>query len=181
MARYIALLRGINVAGHKKIAMSDLRELMAHMGFEDPQSILQSGNLLFRSKAQPTGKLEQLLEAGIRKRLSLETHVFVRSAQEWQSVIAHNPFPEEAQHDPGHLVVMFFKSAPEPGNVKALQSAIAGSEVIRADGRQGYITYPDGQGRSRLTNALIESRLGTKGTARNWNTVLKLAAITSEK
>jgi uncharacterized protein (DUF1697 family) len=76
---------------------------------------------------------------------------------------------------------MFFKSAPEPRDVKALQSAIAGSEVIRADGRQGYIIYPDGQGRSRLTNALIESRLGTKGTARNWNTVLKLASIASEK
>ncbi len=181
MARYIALLRGINVGGHRRIAMSDLRELMAHIGLEDPQSILQSGNLMFRSKAQPTGKLEQLLEAGTKKRLSLETHFFVRTAQEWQSVIAHNPFPEEAEHDPGHLIVMFFKSAPEPRDVKALQSAIAGSEVIRADGRQGYIIYPDGQGRSRLTNALIESRLGTKGTARNWNTVLKLASIASEK
>ncbi len=76
---------------------------------------------------------------------------------------------------------MLFKSAPAPGDVKALQGAIPGSEVIRVDERQGYITYPDGQGRSRLTNALIESRLGTRGTARNWNTVLKLAAITSEK
>ena len=140
MARYIALLRGINVGGHKMIAMSDLREFMAHMGFEDPQSILQSGNLIFRSKAQPTGKLEQLLEAGIKKRLSLETHFFVRTAQEWHSVIAHNPFPEEAEHDPGHLVVMLFKSAPEPGDVKALQKAITGSEVIRADGRQGYLS-----------------------------------------
>ena len=181
MARYIALLRGINVGGNKMIAMADLRAFMAHMGLEDPQSILQSGNLVFRSKSRPTGKLEQLLEVGIKKRLSIETHFFVRTAQEWQSVIAHNPFPEEAKRDPGHLVVMLFKSAPAPGDVKALQGAIPGSEVIRVDERQGYITYPDGQGRSRLTNALIESRLGTRGTARNWNTVLKLAAITSEK
>ncbi len=179
MTTYIALLRGINVGGHKLVAMADLRELMTGMGFKDPQSLLQSGNLVFRSRAQSTGKLEQLLEAETKKRLSFETHFFVRTAQEWQSVIARNPFPGEAERNPGHLVVMFFKNAPDAGAVRALQGIITGSEVIRPEGRQGYIIYPDGQGRSRLTNALIESKLGTRGTARNWNTVLKLSTLTS--
>jgi uncharacterized protein (DUF1697 family) len=181
MVTYIALLRGINVGGHKKIAMADLRALMTHMGFESPRSLLQSGNLVFRSKVRSTGKLEQLLEAGTKKKLSFETHFFIRSAQEWQSIIDHNPFPREAAGDPGHLVVMLLKKAPEPGDLKTLQRAISGSEVIHTEGREAYITYPDGIGRSRLTNALIESKLGTRGTARNWNTVMKLAAISSDK
>ena len=179
MTTYIALLRGVNVGGHKKIAMADLRALLTRMGFEDPQSLLQSGNLVFRSKPQSTGTLEQVLEAETKKRLSLETRFMVRTATEWQSVISRNPFPQEAERDPGHLVVMFFKSAPEPRAVKALQSAITGSEIIRTHGRQGYIIYPDGTGRSRLTHALIESTLDTKGTGRNWNTVLKLFRLTS--
>jgi uncharacterized protein (DUF1697 family) len=180
MTTYIALLRGINVGDHKKIAMADLRELLTRMGLEDPRSLLQSGNLVFRSKAMDTSKLEQLLEAGTKKKLSFETHFFVRSAQEWQSVIDRNPFLREAEHDPGHLVAMLLKKAPEPGDLKTLQRAITGSEIIHADGREAYITYPDGIGRSRLTNALIESKLGTRGTARNWNTIMKLAVIASD-
>ena len=88
-----------------------------------------------------------------------------------------NPFPAEAKSDPGHLVVMCLKSAPGREAVSALQQAISGREVIRAKGREAYIVYPDGIGRSRLTTALIEKKLGTRGTARNWNTVMKLAAL----
>jgi uncharacterized protein (DUF1697 family) len=177
MATFIALVRGINVGGHKKIAMADLRDLLLRMGFKDTKSLLNSGNLVFRSKTLATGRLELLLEAETKKQLSFETHFFVRTTQEWQSVIAHNPFPREAERDPGHLVVMLLKKAPEPGDLKTLQRAITGNEVIRGEGREAYIIYPDGIGRSRLTNALIESKLGSTGTARNWNTVLKLAAI----
>ena len=181
MTTYIALVRGINIGGHKKIAMADLRELLVRTGFEDTQSLLNSGNLVFRSKTLATGTLEQRLEAEAKKRLSLESPFFVRTIREWQSIIAHNPFAEEAERDPSHLAVMFFKSAPEPGAVKALQEIITGPEVIRAEGRQAYIIYPDGFARTRLTNALIDSKLGTTGTGRNWNTVMKLAAMTTDK
>jgi uncharacterized protein (DUF1697 family) len=181
VATYIALLRGINIGGHKKVDMADLRGLLTRMGFEAPRSLLQSGNVVFRSKVRSTGKLEQLLEAEVRKRFSIETLCFVRTPQEWRHLVARNPFPDEAERDPGHLAVMFFKSAPDPGAVKALQGTITGPEVIRAEGRHGYVTYPDGFGRSRLTLPVIESRLNTKGTGRNWNTVMKLAAITADK
>ena len=69
------------------------------------------------------------------------------------------------------------KDAPDAADVKALQAAVKDREVIRADGRQAYIVYPDGIGRSRLTSALIEKKLGTRGTGRNWNTVVKLNAL----
>ena len=177
MTTYLALLRAINVGGRKQVGMAHLREMLTQLGFDDPQSVLQSGNLVFRSRPQTGAQLERALETEAQKRLALETDFFVRTAVEWEAVVARNPFPEAARRDPGHLVVMLLKAAPVAKDVKALQAAITGSEVVRAGTNHVYITYPDGIGRSRLTNALIEKHLGTRGTARNWNTVLKLKAL----
>jgi uncharacterized protein (DUF1697 family) len=173
---YIALLRAINVAGHQPVAMSDLRELMVKLGFSDVRSLLQSGNLVFRSELRKAEALERLLESGAAKHLGLQTDFFVRTAEEWKQIVAANPFREEAKRDPGHLLLMLLKDAPTREQVSGLQEAVAGREVVRADGRQAYIVYPDGVGRSRLTNALIEKKLGTRSTGRNWNTVLKVLA-----
>ena len=159
--------------------MADLRGLLSSLGFEEPQSLLLSGNLVFRCDAQPGTRLEALLEKAAAKNLRLQTEFFVRTAKEWTSIVSRNPFPKEAKTDPGHLVVMCLKSAPSDDAVSALQQAIKGREVVRAQGREAYIVYPDGIGRSRLTIALIEKKLGTKGTARNWNTALKLQALAS--
>ena len=177
MTTHIALLRGINVGGNKKVAMADLRDLLTQLGFADPRSLLQSGNLVFRSDGRTGADLERLLDAETEKRLGLKTEFFVRTAEEWQAVVACNPFPEEAERDPGHLLVMSLKEAPDVKAVEALQAAITGRETVRAVGRQAYIVYPDGIGDSRLTHALIEKKLGTRGTGRNWNTVLKLGAL----
>jgi uncharacterized protein (DUF1697 family) len=177
MTIHIALLRAINVGGHKKVAMSDLRDLLTRLGFVDTRSLLQSGNLVFRSDGRTGANVERLLEAEAAKRLDLRTDFFVRTAEEWKAVIARNPFRDEAERDPGHLVVMFLKAAPDVKNVKALQAAITGPEIVRAEGKQAYIVYPSGIGRSRLTSTLIEKKLGTRGTGRNWNTILKLAAL----
>jgi uncharacterized protein (DUF1697 family) len=157
--------------------MSDLGDLLTQLGFADPRSLLQSGNLVFRSDQRTSGALEKLLETGAEKRLGLRTDFFVRTAEEWKAVIAHNPFPDEAARDPGHLVVMFLKDVTDPKNVEALRAAITGPEIIQAKGRQLYIVYSAGIGRSRLTNVLIEKKLGTHCTGRNWNTVLKLEAV----
>jgi uncharacterized protein (DUF1697 family) len=173
---YIALLRGINVGGNKKIAMSDLREMLTKLGFEDAQSLLQSGNLIFRGGKRSPEQLESLLETETEKRLGVQAAFFVRTPEELKNAVARNPFREEAKRDPGHLVVMFLRDVPDKKAVEALQAAIVGSEIVRADGRHLYIVYPDGIGRSRLTHALIEKKLGTRGTGRNWNTVLKLSA-----
>jgi uncharacterized protein (DUF1697 family) len=177
MATYVGLLRGINVGGHKQVAMAELREMLSRLGFDDAQSLLQSGNLVFRGHARPDASLERLLETEAKRRLGLDTVFLVRTAEEWKEVVARNPFRTEAERDPGHLVVTLFKAAPDANDVKVLQAAITGPEVVRADGRHAYIVYPNGIGRSRLTNAVIEKKLGTRGTGRNWNTVLKVAAL----
>jgi len=177
MSRHVALLRAVNLPGHNKVGMADLRKLLADLGFADGQSLLQSGNLVFGSQGRTSAQLEALLEAEAKKRLGLATDFIVRTAAEWRSVIAGNPFPEEAERDPGHLLVMFLKEEVSPQDVAALQAAIKDREVVRAKGRHAYLVYPDGIGRSRLTNVLIEKKLGTRGTGRNWNTVLKLGDL----
>ena len=177
MTTYIALLRGINVGGHKAVAMSDLRSLLEELGFSNVRTLLQTGNLVFAGRARSAGALERLLETEAAKRLDLETTFLVRTANEWHAVIADNPFREEAKSVPSHLVVPFLKDAPQATAVRSLQAAIRGPEIVRSQGRQLYIVYPAGIGRSRLTNKLIEDKLGTRGTGRNWNTVVKLAAM----
>jgi uncharacterized protein (DUF1697 family) len=177
---YVALLRAVNMAGHRQVVMADLRALLSQIGLADPRSLLQSGNLVFRAAARPGPQLERLLEHEAEKRLGLETEFFVRSAEEWKVLVAQNPFREAARLDPSHLAVQFLKDAPAATSVAALRAAITGRELVRAKGKQLYAVYPDGFARIRLTNALIERTLGTRATGRNWNTVLKLAAVVAD-
>jgi uncharacterized protein (DUF1697 family) len=157
--------------------MADLRVFLTDLGFTGVQTVLQSGNLVFHSEPQPTVDLERLLEDEARRRVDLETDFLVRTSEEWKTVVERNPYREEAARDPSHLVVVFLKSAVGAKEVDALRAAVRGPEILHGDGKQAYIVYPAGIGDSRLTNAVIESALGTRGTARNWNTVLKLAAV----
>lgn len=178
MAKCIALLRGINVSGRNKVSMEGLRAFAADLGLEEPQTVLQSGNLVFRGPGQTaTAKLEKLLEAEFARRLNQKIDFMVRNADEWAEVVSGNPFREMAGSDPGHLVAVFLKDAPDADAVKALRAAVRGPEVIFVEGRQAYITYPAGIGDSKLTNVVIEKKFGTRGTGRNWNTVLKLGAL----
>ncbi|PYO76400.1 MAG: hypothetical protein DMD67_08670, partial [Gemmatimonadetes bacterium] len=131
MTTCIALLRAINLGAHNAVPMADLRDLITRLGFGDVRSLLQTGNLVFRSDGRAGTQLERLLEVEAKKRLRLETDFFVRSGQEWRTVIKRTPFPREAQSDPAHLVVMFLKDAPDTKNVNALQAAITGPEVGR--------------------------------------------------
>jgi uncharacterized protein (DUF1697 family) len=177
MTIHVALLRAINLPAHKPVAMADLRDFFTKVGLGEPRTLLQTGNVVFRSSKRTGAGLERFLETEADKRLHLQTDFFVRTVPDWAAVIARNPFPNEAKADPAHLVVMFLKDAPDAKAVDQLNAAISGREVARAVGNQAYIVYPDGIGRSRLTTAIIEKKLGTRGTGRNWNTVLKLAAL----
>jgi uncharacterized protein (DUF1697 family) len=177
MTNYVALLRAVNIAGRSMVAMSDLRRLLTDLGFDDAKSLLQSGNLAFKADTTDVAELESRLEAETEKRLGLKTAYFVRTLKDMEAVVAGNPYPAEAKSDPGHLVVVFLKDAPTAGALEALRAAIKGPEVVQAKGRHAYIYYPAGIGHSRLTGAVIDSKLGTQGTGRNWNTVLKLEAL----
>jgi uncharacterized protein (DUF1697 family) len=177
MTSHAVLIRAVNLGPHNKLPMTDLRELLHTLGLKDAQTLLQSGNAVFRSRLTSAVDLERRLERGAVQHLKLQTDFFVRTLPDLRAVVAANPFPREADKDPSHLLVLFRKDAPDRPGVSALQKAIVGGERVEVVGRQAYLIYPEGIGRSRLTTTLIEKKLGTRGTGRNWNTVLKLTAL----
>ena len=178
MTTYIALLRGINVGGNKMVSMAELRALLTKLGFEDVKTVLQSGNVVLRARTQPPAKLEATLEREVEKAFGMKVDFHVRTADEWRALVEANPFGAEAKRDPARLTLSCFKTPLDKTNVKALQAAITGPELLSADGRHLYMVYPDGMGSSKAA-PLVERKLAARGTARNWNTVLKLAALTS--
>src|SRR5262249_50757259 len=119
--RHVALLRAVNVGGHAQVGMSDLRRLVTDLGFPEVQSLLQSGNIVFRGGRKSASTLERLLETEAAKRLDLRTEFFVRTSKEWSAAIAGNPFGREAERDPGHVVAMFLKSAPAKSTLNLLR------------------------------------------------------------
>ena len=176
MTAYVALLRGINVGRHVRIGMAELRAMLAELGCSAPRTLLQSGNLIFGDDTRSSDDLERLLEAQIEGRFGQRVDCFVRSAAQWKSVVANNPFVREAQSDPAHVVAMVLRDRPPAECREALRAACDGPELVATHDRTAYIVYPVDIGNSRLTNAVVEKHLGTRGTARNWNTVLRLAA-----
>jgi uncharacterized protein (DUF1697 family) len=174
MEMFVGLLRGINVGGNRKVAMSELKAFLEELGFTKVKTILQSGNFVFSAPGDNSEQLEKGLETAAEAKLGLKTDFHVRTESEWREVIAHNPFPREAEDDPSHLVVLFLGSAPDPGSVAAVQEKVKGRELIKPGKRELYITYPDGIGDSKLGSTPGFSKLTAQGTARNWNTVLRL-------
>jgi uncharacterized protein (DUF1697 family) len=176
MTSYVALLRGVNVGGNNMVAMAELRAMLTALGFQDAKTLLQSGNAVFRGATKPPAKLEQLLETETRARLGIACDYHVRTAAELQTAITANPLGAEAKRDPSHLLVSFYRAPLDKAAVKAAQAAINGPEIVRCDGRHLYMFFPDGMGNSKAAG-VVDKALGVKGTARNWNTVLKLAAL----
>jgi uncharacterized protein (DUF1697 family) len=175
MTTQIAFLRAVNVGGNAKLPMADLRAAAEKLKLKHVSTLLQSGNLLFATSARPLAS-EKLLEAMCAANFGLKTNIFVRTHAEIEDLIAGNPFRAEAKSDPGHLLVLLMRDAPDAKSFKKLQSGIVGRELVRGAGRHAYITFPEGAGASKLTLAMIERHLGTTGTMRNWNTIRKLAA-----
>ena len=177
MTTGIALFRAINVGGKNMVAMAALREMFATLKLPDAKSLLQSGNVVFGIGSKDAEKLEGLIEKEIARRFAFDADCFIRSAEEWRDILAHNPFTLEAKEDPGRLIVMALKAAPTPTQLGTLRVAIKGRETVELWKRHAYVYFPDGSGNSKLTPRLIESKLETRATGRNWNTALKLQAM----
>lgn len=177
MPAFVALLRAVNLGPHNKISMADLKAVAESAGLLQVRTLLQSGNLVFQAKAQSSAALEKVLEAALLERLDLKTPVVVRSATEWRAALDANPFVKEAKSDPSHLLLMPLKAKVQKAAVAELVKAIVGREQVKLGAQLLYLVYPDGIGESKLTAALIEKKIGVAGTARNWNTAQKIAAV----
>jgi uncharacterized protein (DUF1697 family) len=179
MTKFVAFLRGINVGGNKTIAMVRLKTVLEELGFQSVKTHLNSGNVVFASKEKGVAKLAKAIEDAIEKEFGFRPAVVVGSSADLKRIVERNPFPKMAADDPSHLVVMFLVAKPGKDAAARIAKAYAGPEEIRIDGDAVYITYPNGIGTSKLTNVFLEKQLGVVGTARNWNTVVKLSDIAS--
>ena len=178
MRRVAALLKAVNVGGQGKLPMADLTSLVSDLGYQAPRTLLASGNVVFGADER-AGEIEARLQAALAGRLGLSTQVLVRDGAEFEAIVAANPFQAMAADDPAHTLVMFLDGQPGEEAVAAVRSRIVGPEEIAAGPACVYLTYPATVGTSKLTGALIERLLGRRGTARNWNTVFKLIALTT--
>jgi uncharacterized protein (DUF1697 family) len=158
----------VNLGG-RKVVMSELRGVCEKAGFTDVETLIASGNLVLGSKLK-TEKLEAKLEAVILAGLGLKTDVHVRTGAELDAILAANPFKTFAQTHPNFLVVYFMRAKATVAEMEAIEkTALTGEEVVKGKGWL-YIKFPKGQGVSKL-------KMPKLGTARNWNTVTKLAAM----
>ena len=161
--RYVALLRAVNVGGTGKLAMTELRALCESIGFAEPRTYIQSGNVVFDSTL-PEAKVKATLEKALAKKMGKPTAAIVRTAKELAATLQHNPFPDAATN---RVIVVFLDEAPAKTALRDVK--IPANEELQLRGRELFIHYPDGQGRSKLKVPFAKD-----GTGRNLNTVAKL-------
>lgn len=176
MTTFIALLRGINVSGHKKIPMAELRELCTGCGYADVQSYIQSGNLIFKSSGTAEA-IELALEKAIAAKFGFTVDVLVRSAQKWPALQQGNPFPQAAEAEPNLVMMALAKRPPNQDAVATLRERAKNGERIESAGEAIWFHYAQGVAGSKLSPALIDRLVGSPVTARNIRTVQKLAEL----
>ena len=172
MANRIAFLRGINIGPRQRVKMPELRELLEGHGYTDVQTLVQSGNVVFTSRAAPS-TLERKLEQQIEEGLGVDPKVVVRTRDELAAVIEANPFPD-TPNAKKNLHVTFLSGEPDAGVAAELEATDFGGDRLAFRGREIYIAYADGMGRSELAKQLARAKLGATATDRNWNTVTTL-------
>jgi uncharacterized protein (DUF1697 family) len=168
---YVALLRGVNLVGNSRLKMTDLREIAARLGLGSVRTYIASGNLLFLS-GEPEDKLRRLLERELQAHMGKDVRVMLRTAAEMQEAVNSNPFGNV----PARFVQLFFMNDAPPADLLATVRGQAEDERIEAGAREIFVAYGEkGIGKSRLRIPAAEA-----GTARNMNTVAKLAALARE-
>jgi uncharacterized protein (DUF1697 family) len=175
MTRYVAFLRGINVSGQKLIKMEALRQIFEMPGIKNITTYIQSGNVLFDSKETDGEKLRVKMEKQLLKQLGYEVPTIIRSLDEIRTIIEKNPFPI-SNDDHKKLYVHFLSDEPGKALHALLQPYKAPEEELMIMGREAYLVTP-GYGNSKLSNALVEKKLGVTATTRNWATVNKVLEL----
>jgi uncharacterized protein (DUF1697 family) len=177
MTACLALFRGINVGGRQVVKMDDLADLHVSLGLRDVSTYIQSGNVVFASDDADVDAHSLRIAEAFEQRFSFHSEVIVRTSADLAAIIAKNPFQGQPSRESKWVVVMFLTARPEDAAQADLLASSPGPEEMHIIGQELYCYYPEGIGRSRLTGAFIERKLKTFGTARNWNTVLKLDAM----
>lgn len=176
MTSWIALLRGINVGGNRRLPMADLRDLLVGLGHSGARTYIVSGNAWFTTDRTDREGLRTEIEAAIEARFGFAVAVVLRTLDELAHVVAANPFPA-AVKEPSRFYAIFLSTDPAPERLAAIDPDVAAPDVFAAGDRVVYAWYRNGLQASRLAGLLTDRGLGVTATARNWNTVTKLVEL----
>jgi uncharacterized protein (DUF1697 family) len=176
----ISMLRGVNVGAHNRIKMDSLRAVYESLKLEDPRTYIQSGNVIFRTKEKNTEALAKKIENAFEREFGFRSEVILRTVEELRKTIAASPFSERPDTDPGKLLVTFLGREPGPEAHATLRNLEGYPEELHLLGRELYIYFPNGAGRSKLAWSSVAKLLKSTGTARNWNSVTQMLVIAEE-
>lgn len=174
MTAYVSLFRGINVGGNHQVSMADLKAMHESLGLQHVLSYIQSGNVVFHSAEADAPQLQRHIEASFEQQFGFHSDVIVRTLAEFNEIVEKNPFQGQQNKEPKWVVVLFLAARPDATAQDNLRKAYDGPEEIFIVGQEMYVYYANGMGRSKLSGNFIERKLKTVGTARNWNTILRL-------
>ena len=173
--RLVVLLRGVNLARNRRLAMADLRRLLHELGYDDAVTHLQSGNAVLTSRKRPA-TVKRELERALAAELGLETEVFVRTRDELADVVRRDPLGDVAGN-PSRYLVSFLSGKPPASFKGAVEAAVTAPDRAVVSGRELYSWHPNGLQRSKLVTLLGRKGLGVTATSRNWNTVTRLLEL----
>lgn len=176
----ISMLRGVNITGHNKIKMDELRALYESLKFESPRTFIQSGNVIFQTRQKNSPALAKKIQNAIESRFGFRPEVILRTVDELRGAIAASPFPNRRNLHPSKILVTFLTGEPGPEAQATILGLKGYPEEVHLKGRELYIYFPNGAGQTKLPWSKVEKLTRTTGTARNWNSVTKMLAIAEE-
>jgi uncharacterized protein (DUF1697 family) len=179
MARLVALLRGINVGGRKKVPMARLREVLEAAGFEDVKTYVQSGNVVLSAPRRSPAKIGREIEAAIEGEFGFDVAVVMRTRDELAALVEDDPLGDVATN-PTYRVVVFLAEKLDRSRLADVEPDAFAPEAFELRDREIVMWAPEGQRDSRIVKTLTEKRTGVVGTARNWRTVEKLLAMAND-
>jgi uncharacterized protein (DUF1697 family) len=174
--RYVALLRSVNVAGHGRLAMDDLRRSFADLGYDDVVTYIQTGNVLFTTASRSEKAIVAAIEGQLDADFGDAPDVLLRTVGDLQRIGSSSPYAK-AGADPARHHVTFLAAPPARSVLAKLELPASGRDQLVVDGREVYVHTPDGYAETKYTGTLLERRLGATSTTRNWNTVTKLCQL----
>jgi len=181
MKTYIALLRGINVTGYNKIKMADLKLLLESIQLERVRTYIQSGNILFESSISDHKKLEEMILEAIEKKYGYTINIVVLTKDQLKRIFTSNPYLNREGIDIKKLCVTVLKTKPDLEGLHALELVSTGSgDEFQLVGDHIYMHLPNGFARTKLTNNIVEKKLKTSATTRNWRTTTKLYELSQQ-
>ena len=178
--RYISVLRGINVGGHKKIKMADLKALYIKLGFNNVVTYIQSGNVIFESTETDASVLIQTIENRILKQYGFEVPVIIRTADDWETITKNYPFEINALENLTTISVTLLSTQPTGSAYLTLISYLKAPDLLVLNNKNIYLYTPNGYGKTKFSNNFIEKNLAVKATTRNWKSVLKINTLLRE-